>query len=230
MAKANSSTRRRASTVRFADLAGQQFGRLTVVDFAGRGKWNQRQWNCICACGKARVVNTAELSNGKTRSCGCLHREMSSKQLTTHGLCRTPEYKVWKRMIERCYNPSRNHYEDYGGRGISVCDHWRSSPANFLKDMGPRPTPTHEIDRIDNNGNYEPGNCRWATRKAQNRNRRSNRHLTHNGDTMTVADWSDKIGISQQLIYARLHRGKTIEGALSVTKQRRPPRSTGCVK
>ena len=157
---------------RSRDLTGLKFGRLTVRQFAGQDRHGNRLWLCDCACGGTVTVIKGSLSSGRTRSCGCLQREFIVRRNTTHGLSDTPEYRAWRDMLSRCENPNTRYYELYGGRGISVCDRWRGSFEMFYADMGPRPSPRHSIDRIDNDGDYEPGNCRWATWTEQNANKR----------------------------------------------------------
>ena len=147
------------------------FGRLTVIGRAtGRSKWT-----CRCECGLIIDVWSQSLRRGATKSCGCYNRD-AMQQRTVHGAARrgkqTPEYVTWRNIMLRCYYPSAISWKYYGGRGISVCDRWRESFENFLADMGTRPTSKHSIDRIDPNGNYEPGNCRWVTADVQSRNQR----------------------------------------------------------
>ena len=140
------------------------------------------------------------------------------RSFTRHGCARpgkiTPEFRSWAHMRRRCKDQRDNRYDRYGGRGIVVCERWQTSFAAFLADMGPKPTPQHSIDRIDNDGNYEPGNCRWATRREQGNNTKRNRLLTLNGETMTVTEWSRKVGIHNRTIRARLARGWTVQDAL----------------
>jgi len=152
---------------------------LTVVRYVGlRGKTSY--WEVRCDCGEKKVMRSSGgFKNGATKSCGCLGRKSGAEKNTIHGLSEKQEYKIWSGMIERCHNPNHKKYKYYGGRGIKVCDRWRESVMNFYADMGPRPRgkfpcgrAIYSIDRINNDGNYEPRNCRWATSKQQMRNTR----------------------------------------------------------
>jgi hypothetical protein len=143
-------------------------------------------------------------------------RERTIHRRTTHGASYTPEYDIWSGMKARCHTKSHKQYADYGGRGIRVCEGWRASFAAFLRDMGPRPTTEHSLDRIDNDRGYEPGNVRWATDVDQTNNQRTNRKLTHNGETHTLAEWGKRLGIRAGAIQLRLHRGWSVEEALTV--------------
>lgn len=156
------------------NLAGQTFGRLTVIQRVANLPGNkQARWLCACVCGKRCGVGGAELRRGHTRSCGCVQREAH----LIHGHAARPgvtaEYRAWRGMLTRCYNPRTRSFGNYGGRGIQVFDGWRRNFAAFLAAVGPKPSPNHSLDRWPNNdGNYEPGNVRWASRSEQNLNRR----------------------------------------------------------
>lgn len=209
------------------DLTGQQFGRLTVIRIHdGRNTYNQILWFCECDCGNTINVLSYSLQNHRTKSCGCYRREVSSKnkgRSPTHGHKRrgqrTLTYSVWTNMKARCYNPSNISYRNYGGRGIAVCERWRKSFENFLNDMGEKPTVYYQIDRIDNEGNYEPDNCRWVTRIQNGRNTRHNRLLTYNGKTQCISAWSEEIGIHTTTLRGRLKRGWSIERAITEPRQ-----------
>lgn len=160
----------------FRALEGSRFGRLTVERFAGIRK-KRSYWAVRCECGNAGLATAITLNGGHTRSCGCLLSETNAARNianATHGENghNSPEYRSWTAMKSRCNNPNATKYELWGGRGIEVCARWDASFEAFLEDMGRRPSPRHSLDRINSNGNYEPGNCRWATPEEQNRNRR----------------------------------------------------------
>lgn len=155
-----------------ADLTGSKFHRLTVIERVAQDGKGPVKWLCRCNCGKEIVVESYQLTTGGTKSCGCLRVENFVGMSTKHGMRKAPEYNSWDAMIQRCCNPNTKRYHYYGGRGITVCERWRNSFENFYADMGPKPTPKHSIDRINNDGNYEPGNCRWATQSEQNFNTR----------------------------------------------------------
>ena len=185
------------------DLTGQKFGRLTVVSHAGRDKHGNAKWNCVCDCGAERTVIGSSLRSGGSLSCGCWQRDLARSragQATKHGMHSTPTYYSWTNMLTRCNNPNFRQYQNYGGRGIKVCERWLEF-ANFLEDMGERPEGT-TLDRIDNDGNYEPGNCRWATQEEQLYNRTST--VTWQGKTLL--EWHKETGMNYYTMYSRLKR------------------------
>ena len=153
---------------------GQVFGRLTVIEEVDAYSHHGRLVKAMCSCGSVVIKRIDTLRTGNTLSCGCLAKEAPRLRPTAHGLKRTPEYRAWSGMHDRCGNPNGNSFEDYMGRGITVCERWKSF-LNFLADMGVRPSSEHSLDRRDNDGNYEPGNCRWATAEEQAHNRRPRR-------------------------------------------------------
>lgn len=201
------------------DLTGIRFDRLLVVEFVGLSRHEKSLWRATCDCGKTTIVVGGQLSSGRTKSCGCLQREVVSVANFKHGSAfrerRTPENRIWNHMIGRCTNRNDAAWEDYGGRGIKVCDRWRESFANFLADMGPRTSPRHSIDRIDNDGDYEPNNCRWATKHQQMQNIRSNRRITFNGETHVLSEWARRLEMSLQTLHSRLRRGWSVSRAFS---------------
>lgn len=197
------------------NLTGLTFGRLTVTKEGEREK-EQRRWYCLCECGNTVLVLQASLRSGSTTSCGCLHSEVVSNTFSTHRLSRSPEYLIWSSMKRRCYNQRNIGYALYGGRGIKVCDRWRNDFLAFLNDMGPRPSLKHSLDRIDNDRDYEPGNCRWATIQEQGRNKRSNHFLTFDGKTLTIAEWAELTNIPQIVLRSRINANRwSVERALT---------------
>lgn len=197
------------------DLTGRQFDRLTVIGLKGRDKWRKLIWECRCSCGKTAFAVSGELLRGNQRSCGCLCSEISARRLLKHGHAKSLEYRIWGTMISRCDKPDHISYPDYGAKGITVCERWRNSVSDFIADMGPRPSRKHSIDRIDSAGNYEPSNCRWASPKEQSRNTSRNRFITHNGETLTLAEWGERAGIKAGLIGSRLKAGWSLDDALT---------------
>lgn len=205
---------------RMKDLTGKQFGRLLVLGFVARDARQHPLWLCRCECGKNITTLAASLTGGRTQSCGCLQKERAARGKTTHGLSRTVEYNLWNGIKARCENPNEIGYDNYGGRGIKMCERWRHSFENFLTDVGRRPGPEYSLDRIDNNGDYEPENTRWATRKEQTNNTRRNHLLEYNGEKLTISQWSDRTGISRMLLRYRIMANWSAEKALTTPSDR----------
>lgn len=155
------------------ELTGKKVGNLTIIKFAKIDKWRSTYWLCRCVCGREIVVKGYKLQHDKAISCGCLNYLNFKDARKTHGLSRTPEYDIWCAIKKRCFNPSDPAYKYYGARGITICDKWRNSFESFIIDIGVRPQPKLSLDRINNDGNYEPGNVRWTTWHIQNSNKRN---------------------------------------------------------
>ncbi len=189
------------SYIRIHNLINQKFGRLIVLKDIGRTKTGRVIWLCRCDCGKEKAINGHEL--GRTLSCGCLYKEMRGKTHVTHGMRHTPLYEVWAGMKARCYNINHVSYKYYGGRGIQVCISWLKFQ-NFYDDMVLTYKKGLTLERINNNGNYEPYNCRWITRLEQANNQRSNRIISYKGITKTLAQWARKTKLKSDLIRYRL--------------------------
>ena len=187
---------------RAIDMTGLRFGRLVVLR-RGENKGVEPCWICRCDCGSTTAPRGASLRHGYTQSCGCIAREITSERSIRHGLTGTPEWRSWAAMRGRCLSPSHRNYAGYGGRGITVCDRWRESFENFFADMGPRPSPAHQIDRIDNNSGYSQENCRWATR-AENM---SNRRVTVRYGGLTLKEISAATGENYYTLKTRAFRG-----------------------
>lgn len=197
-------------------MIGNRYGRLVVQADAGiRGKKYDRYWECLCDCGQRTVVVGHSLKNGGTKSCGCARRETLQRILTTHGRSKNGKsraYSVWKSMKQRCFDPNCESYSRYGARGITVCDRWLDFN-NFLADMGEPPN-SRSLDRIDNSKGYSPENCRWATFREQNRNRRSNTVLTVDGVSLCLIEWSERTGLKPATICRRLAAGWDVRSAI----------------
>lgn len=189
--------------MKFCDLTGKRFGRLTVIKRVYINGNHNTHWLCKCDCGNETVVESNHLKRGDTKSCGCL----TKKRSTTHGFSKTRLYSIYYKMKERTINEHDTAYQYYGGRGIKVCDEWINDFKAFYEwaiDNGYKDGLT--IDRIDTNGNYEPSNCRWSTRKEQANNRRTNKNISYNGETHNLKQWSEKLGINYGTLKARINR------------------------
>lgn len=190
------------------DLSSKRFGFLTVIEFSSFAV-RTTLWKCICDCGTSLTVSAVSLVTGNTKSCGCYKRAVTSFRFTTHGQSKTREYRIWLCAKNRCANPHFRHFEDYGGRGITMCKEWSDSFAQFFYDMGPCPHGL-SLDRIDNQLGYSKQNCRWATVREQNLNQRRTLRATHNGETLTLSEWSMRTGIPYSTLVSRFKHGKPI--------------------
>lgn len=200
----------------FIDLTGQQFGELIVIERVNN-QGRQLQWLCLCNCGQETVVIGDHLKNSHTQSCGCLRSKTAIKTHSKHGHYvngkQSRIYESWASMIQRCTNPNHKYWEDYGGRGITICEEWLEF-TNFLKDMKERP-PGCTIERRENEEGYSPENCYWATRRQQARNMRKNRLETYDGKTQCIAAWAEEYNLPSHTLWMRLYKlGWSIEKAL----------------
>lgn len=191
-----------------ANMTGQKFGRLLVLGVA-QDRRRPLRWLVRCDCGTEKSVIGAALRTGSTSSCGCSRSAALSARARTHGMHASPTYRSWRSMITRCENAAAPDWPRYGGRGICVCERWRSFDA-FYADMGERPDGT-SIDRLNVDGNYEPGNCRWATPAEQSNNTRSNRVVTLSGERLTIAQLIKRTGMSPSAVRNRVRRGWSAE-------------------
>ena len=203
----------------FRDLTGQRFGRLVAIESVGRDKQGYVIWRCHCDCGNEKNVSTKNLGKG-TESCGCLARELTIRRLTKHGKCHSRIYETYRGMVDRCNSPNTHEYENYGGRGIKVCDEWMDfqnfydwAMANGYNEDAERSQCT--IDRMDVNGDYEPSNCRFVTMKTQQRNRRNNVLITYNGETHCLSEWAEIAGLRYGTFLKRIYAGWSMEDAMN---------------
>jgi hypothetical protein len=199
------------------DLTGQTFGKLIVTERDGYIK-NSAAWKCTCLCGKIVTISAKYLTSGTTKSCGCYRAERGRQHFTTHGLAKIPEYKIWVSMKQRCFDVNSQAYADYGGRGITVCERWKKSFLAFYHDMGPRPSADHSIDREENDGDYEPDNCRWATYEEQNSNQRKTRRVEYEGKIWPLTHLVRHLGVPYHPFRGYLYRGYSVEDAIRLSK------------
>lgn len=207
------------------DLTGMVFGRLTVIERNYQKEkelnkdYKKRYWTCKCECGNETVVPTGQLTTGKTRSCGCLRNDCLAHASTTHGLSwKSRLYSIWNGMKSRCYNSNQKSFANYGARGVRICDEWMdfSSFYNWAINNGWNESDKNiSIDRINVDGNYEPCNCRFVTNKQQANNKTTSHFLSFNGETHTIAEWSEIVGLDQSALYYRITHGWDVEKALT---------------
>lgn len=193
------------------DLTGQKFGRLTVINRAKNHTQKngsvKTQWLCECDCGNRVVVQGVNLKNGHVKSCGCYQKDNPSHY--KHGKRNEWSYKVWKHIKQRCFDKNCKRYKDYGGRGITVCDRWKNSFEAFYEDVSKLPNFGKEgytLDRIDNDGNYELLNCRWADNRTQGNNKRNNLQITFNNKTQTLTQWANELNLNYKKLWSRLYQ------------------------
>lgn len=205
------------------DLTGIRFGRLIVLGLHHKKqRYNKNKtkaghqyfWLCKCDCGNETIVLGDNLKKGNTQSCGCIHKEVTTK----HNLCNTRLYSIWHKMIDRCKNSNNTYYHCYGGRGIKVCDEWKEFKNFYIWAIKNGYTDNLSIDRINNNDNYKPTNCRWADNKTQSRNRRTNKYITFNNETHCLIEWAEILNIKYKTLNNRLLRGWEIERAFNARK------------
>lgn len=200
----------------FKDLTGQRFGRLIAVSVEPKdGKHHNTRWHCICDCGGTALVTMQDLRRpGGTISCGCYHSERTREAVTTHGMTNSREYEAWCTAKKRCYNPNSARYKNYGARGIAMCAEWLHSFEQFFADMGPCPEGM-QLDRKNNDGNYDKSNCHWTDRTSNMRNRQNAVRVTHNGQTLPLKEWAERLGIKYSTLWNRYKQGIPLFAALA---------------
>lgn len=200
--------------MRFIDLTGKRFGKLTVLERAPKQHYKGVHWICQCECGNTAIVSSSDLKSGSTNSCGCLRKERMSEynkiNRTKHGKSHLKIYDVWYGMIKRCTNADNKDYPRYGGRGVKVFDEWLNFESFYEWSMSNGYKEDLELDRINNDGNYEPSNCKWVTRKIQNNNRCNNKYVEYNGEIHTIAEWSEILHLPYDTVRTRIRRGQCI--------------------
>lgn len=186
---------------------GKTYGRLTVLSLSYNPNTRMYISKCKCECGSVKEYDFNRLRNGNTTSCGCYLRDIRGKASITHNMSKSKEYNTWRHIKERCFNKKSEFYDNYGGRGITMCERWKDSFEHFFADMGYAPSSEHSIDRINVNGNYEPGNCRWATDRQQGQNKRATFYITYGGRIKSTCEWEDLLGLKRGRLRAAYKRG-----------------------
>ncbi len=208
---------------RLIDITGQKYGRLTCIEPTGEtNKQNSALWLCWCDCGNEVVVCSNSLRRGNTKSCGCLRQEIDRKKPWKHGLTmggkRLRLYWIWSAMKDRCFNPKNESYHRYGGRGIKVCPEWMEFEPFYVWATVHGYKDDLTIDRINNDGNYESGNCRWVTHKEQSKNTSRNHFVTFQGETKTIGDWAGVLGLRPKTLLMRIRNGWPLEKAMTLPR------------
>lgn len=205
--------------MKFKDLSGQKFGRLTALYRLHNYHKKCTYWLCICDCGNLKIIKYIHLTSGHTKSCGCLQKEIVYKQSTKHGLEGTRLYNTYYNMRSRCYNKNNKEYKNYGGRGITICDEWLNDFMAFYNwSINNHYQENLTIDRIDNDVGYSPSNCRWVNNTSQQRNKRNNNIITINNESHCLSEWCELLKIKRDTVYKRLKYGWDIYKALNYGK------------
>lgn len=192
------------------DIQGVRFGRLVATEYLGA-----RRWRCVCDCGAETSVVGYQLKAGRSQSCGCLRAELMRTTKRKHGMSNTPEWRTYQAMMARCTDSKCERYPNYGGRGIKVCDRWAQSFSDFYSDMGDRPA-GYSIERINNDGHYEPANCVWASQAVQARNTTRTIRITFNGKEQCLTDWARETGIAYGTMYERFSKGLPLDKVMEL--------------
>lgn len=226
----------RMKTRTYRSMVGAKFGRLTIVAYISGSRQSRSAFECLCLCGRTSIVSCINVASGSTTSCGCYARQKTSERSTAMGAARRakarkrhgiignefpPEFRSWRAMIDRCTRKAHVGFHRYGGRGITICERWMKSFASFYADMGQMSGPGLSLDRINPNGNYEPGNCRWATKQQQSRNTSRSVSLTFGGVTAHVMCWAELTGISRSVLARRKGLGWSDERTLTTAVKAR---------
>jgi len=186
------------------NIAGNKYNRLKLIKHVSS---NPIKYECLCECGNTKILAVEPIKYGRVKSCGCLNKEKLKTTNLIHGESHSPTYNTWKNIRARCNNKRNTQYKDYGGRGIKVCKEWGTFN-NFLHDMGKKPGPKFQIERLNNSLGYNKTNCVWATIHTQQRNKRSNHNITYQNKTQCLTDWATELGLSTAVLYARINRLK----------------------
>lgn len=200
---------------RIIDMAGKKFGSLTALRATGTASSGDKKWQFQCDCGSLVVATGYAARSGRRIACAACTRKLKPSKRIKHGMTESVEFKTWTGILTRCLNPNSASYNDYGGRGIKVCDRWRSSFKSFLEDVGPRPSEQHSIDRINNDKGYAPDNCRWATHNEQARNKRNTVLVDVDGEMKPLSQISEELGVSISAMRYRVSKGLKGRGVIN---------------
>lgn len=204
------------------EVIGSKYGKLTAISecsgYKKKDGYFMRKFLCVCDCGNEKEILANSLRTGASKSCGCERIKSSRESVMKHGMSGTRPYRIWRNMISRCTVEKYDSYKWYGGKGITVCERWKDFES-FWEDMGAGYNDKLTIDRINNNGNYDPNNCRWATQKEQANNTSRNRFIEFNGERRTLTQWAEKMDVSAKMLDSRLRRGWSVKKALNLIFQ-----------